>query len=529
MKKIIYTLLLCLTFSGAGNFLFPKQASAQSFELIKAKDFGTVYYVDGQGVRHPFPNAITYESWYGQDFKSVAVVSTTDLANYPLGRNITIRPGTYLVKVRTSPKVYAVEQGGVLRELQNESIAESIYGENWAQRVVDVPDVFFGDYQIGQPIVHDYTIPEGVLYKEKDKDIYFYKNAGILRQFASFNDVLANHFNPDFALEASRSYFVRARKIVGKDKNIFNPTAAPISDQRDCANTNLKAAIIMVADKQVASAEIDKLQKIKMEIPGAYAYATQGLSNVSVNYPTTILLDDGYLLDKNPDGTAAVQNEVLNTFYDNHPDEFDFVIIFTNFTIPPEANTNEIARFVPVSNKLEGINRGNLARGEIFGSQGKLKGIIVMGNINKYDISDLSGLNQVLNIVNHEFLHNWAAYINFTDDNGENSNALLRSDDQQHWSIYAGFISPLGGSGWIDNGDGTFTSGLLNFPENSLRRYSDLDLYLMGLKPRQFMEDIMYLVPAVPGELDNTIKAQAKFVTIDQIIKANGQHQCSIF
>lgn len=529
MKKIIYTLILSLVSTSLGSFLFSVPTAAQDFELIKAQDFDTIYYVDGHNVRHPFPNAAAYKSWYGEDFSGVQTVSLSSLANYPLGRNITIRPGTYLVKVRTSPKVYAVEQGGVLRELQNESIAESIYGESWAQRVVDVPEVFFKDYQIGDPIVHDYTIPEGILYKEKDKEIYFYKNAGILREFASVEDVLKNNFNLDFALEASRSYFVRARKVSGRDKNIFNPVAEAITDKRDCESKNLKAAVIVVADRQLASEEIQRVQNIKAQIPTAYSFAVQELSVMDVNYPTTVLLDDGLLLDKRPNGTTAVQNEVLNTFYDNNPDEFDFVIIFTNFTIPPEANSNEIARFIPVSNKLEGINRGNLDRGEVFGSQGKLKGIIMMGNINKYDVNDSSGLNQALNIINHEFLHQWAAYINFTDEDGEPSTALLREDDKKHWSIYAGFTSPLGGSGWTDNGDGTFTSGLLDSSDGSLRQYSDLDLYLMGLKPRQFMEDVMYLVPENEGEINNTIKAQAKFISIDQIIDANGRHQCSIF
>lgn len=523
--QILFILILMIL----GNFLSAKPSLADDFELIKSRDFGTIYFVDDKGVRHAFPNEMTYKSWYGNDFSKVITVSNEILQEYKLGANITIRPGTYLVKIRTAPEVYAIEQGGVLREIQDESVAVGIYGDSWSKRVIDVPDVFFKDYIIGEPIKHDYTIPESVLYFDKSTNDYFYKNAGILRRFESKEDVLANKFNLDFAKEASRSYFVRTRPIVGEDKSVFNPVAKPITDKRDCSNTDLKIGIIVVSSGQVTSGEIEKVQTIKKGIPSAYSWATQELSSVDVNYATTVLVDDGYLIEKRANGVTDVHNEVINTFYDNNPDDFDFLMVFTNFTIPSEHDTNEIARFIEVTNKLEGIGKGNSSRAQAYGSDGKLKGIIMMGNINKYNTSDQSGLNQVLNVVNHEILHNWASYIKFEDEDGSLSDDLLRQDDLAHWSIYAGFISPLGGSGWIDNGDGTFTSGLLNIPEGQLRQYSDLDLYLMGLLPRQFVDDISLVVPNNAGSVANTISGKLKKISIEKIVEANGKHQCSIF
>ncbi len=529
MKKILNKILIsifCLTLV-LGNFLFTKPTFA-AIELVRSQDFGTVYYIDNSGVRHAFPNQTTYQSWYGDDFSKTVTVSNEFLQNYPLGKNITIRPGTFLVKIPSIPKVYAVEQGGVLRELANESIAQAIYGKNWAKRVVDVTEVFFENYLIGEPIIHDYTLPDSILYQDSKSGKYYYKNDRALRLFESQQAVLANHFKLSDALVGSRSYFIRSRPITGLDKNIFNPIAKPIVDSRDCENKKLKAAMIFAVDDSYNMEQLGRLQEIQDATADYYAWATNSLSEIDVSYPVSIMFDDGYFFQKRNDGTTEIKNELMNSFYDNNPDVFDFIFVWTNFKIPTE-NTNEIAYFTAVTNKQEGINRPLLDRSEVYGSTGKLKGIIMMGNISKYHPETQYGLNQALNIVVHEILHNWAAYIEFIDEEGNKSKALLRNDDYQHWSNYASFISPVGGEGWTDNGDGTFTSGLSKMADTNLRQYSNLDLYLMGLIPPQLLsEPINYVVSNDKYTYSNTILAQIKSVTIDQIIKANGKVKCSI-
>lgn len=177
----------------AAGLTNPMPAQAD-FNLVKSKDSGTVYFIDGNSIRHPFPNLTTYQSWYGTDFSKINLVDNKFLANFKLGKNITIRPGTFLVKTQAAPQVYAVEPGGVLRELQNESIAAGIYGEGWSQRVVDVPDVFFDDYQLGTIINHDYLFPNGSLYQDVKTKKYYYLSNGILEPFSSVQAVLDNHF-----------------------------------------------------------------------------------------------------------------------------------------------------------------------------------------------------------------------------------------------------------------------------------------------------------------------------------------------
>ena len=312
-NKSAILLLLIFSLTMLGSFLFVTPVSA-AIQLVKSADFGTVYYIDSRGVRHTFPNEVTYKSWYGNNFSQIVIVSNDFLSNYPLGDNITIRPGTYLVKIRTAPQTYTVEQGGVLRELQNESIAQAIYGQDWAKRVVDVPDVFFDNYILGEPIIHDYTTPDSILYQDEQSKKYYYRNNNILRFFESKQAVLDNYFNLDHAIVRNRSYYIRQRPISGLDKNVLNPVALPLFDTRDCENKKLKAAMIFLVDQSYSPDEIERLQIIKKSISAHFSYVTNDLSEIDIDYPTIILLDNGYLTKEQIDGTTSIENEVLNTF-----------------------------------------------------------------------------------------------------------------------------------------------------------------------------------------------------------------------
>lgn len=124
--------------------------------LIKLADDGNasttvdsaVYTLGSDGKRHAFPAESVFYSWY-TDFSGVKIVSAEKMASYPLGKNVTIRPGTKLVKIQTDPKTYAVSAGGTLRWIPTEALAISLFGANWATKVVDVADTFFGNYVMG--------------------------------------------------------------------------------------------------------------------------------------------------------------------------------------------------------------------------------------------------------------------------------------------------------------------------------------------------------------------------------------------
>jgi hypothetical protein len=105
----------------------------------------TIYLLDADNVRHVIPNEKVFESW-GLSYNDVTIVGDGTLTGIPMGKNVYVRPGTYLVKIQLSPEVYAVEPGGVLRWIQTEKLARQLYGDNWNQRVIDVPEVLFTQY-----------------------------------------------------------------------------------------------------------------------------------------------------------------------------------------------------------------------------------------------------------------------------------------------------------------------------------------------------------------------------------------------
>lgn len=125
--------------------------------LLKLPGKTTVYYYGKDCRRHIFPNPDTYFSWF-TDFSQVNEISEQQISQIPLAENITFKPGVYLAKITTDPKVYAVSRQGVLHWLTSGNVAQEIFGDNWQSLIKDVPDPFFINYIIGAPIesISDY-------------------------------------------------------------------------------------------------------------------------------------------------------------------------------------------------------------------------------------------------------------------------------------------------------------------------------------------------------------------------------------
>jgi hypothetical protein len=123
----------------------------------------SVYYYATDGKRHAFTNDKVFFTWFA-DFSSVKEVSAEFMASLALGKNVTYRPGIKMVKFQTSPQVYAVQKGGVLRSILSESIANALYGAEWNKKIDDVSDVFYGNYTFGESIVNivDYNLAQTI-------------------------------------------------------------------------------------------------------------------------------------------------------------------------------------------------------------------------------------------------------------------------------------------------------------------------------------------------------------------------------
>jgi len=190
---------------GVGTLVLPNVASAATLstgDLIKASG-PAVYYYAGDGKRYVFPNEKTYFSWY-TSFAAVKTITDAELAAVQIAANVTIRPGTKLVKITTDPKTYAVTAGGVLHWIESEAIAKALYGDAWATRVVDVPDGFFVNYSTGSSIstnVH----PDGTLIKYAGDSMTYIMSGGVKR---SMTDAVlaANGLNASNAILTTLTY-----------------------------------------------------------------------------------------------------------------------------------------------------------------------------------------------------------------------------------------------------------------------------------------------------------------------------------
>ena len=171
-------------------------------DLIKSSLSTSVYYYGSDGKRHLFPNEKTYKSWY-VDWSNIKTVPATQLQGLALGDNVTVRAGTVLVKIQTDPKVYAVEPGGLLRWVPTEARATTLYGSNWAQRIIDVPLVFWVDYSFGSDITTDKHPTGAVIQYTGTTDKYYVQ--GTEKRLISTAGFTANKFQLSNVLSAPTS------------------------------------------------------------------------------------------------------------------------------------------------------------------------------------------------------------------------------------------------------------------------------------------------------------------------------------
>ena len=227
---------------------------------------------------------------------------------------------------------------------------------------------------------------------------------------------------------------------------------------------------------------------------------------------------------KNPDGSLNIlpRQEIAKELLRLHPDEYDFLIIFSNFTYSmPDSQAKGF--YLEVKNDIQGIGKPVFDNATFFGSNGKLQGIIDMGNTVTL-ITDPRDPNfeDTINTLVHEQMHRWGAYVKFKDAHGSMKTDLL-GKDASHWSFLLDSGASLHyGNAWLDNGNGTFTS------TGGGKYCSPLDLYLMGFYDKSNVPPMLLIEnPSIdPSKLPEPgimVSGSPKYVTIDDIIAAEGE------
>lgn len=508
LKKIFFIFLFSFLFT------FLPQSTLAAVNLVKSADSASVYFIDENNVRHVFPNQLTYQSWFGNNFSQVTIMSREFVASLPLGKNITLKAGKYLVKLPSAPEVYAVEPGGTLRHIGSEETAAKIYGADWSKKIIDLPEVFFHDYVIAKPINYEYEIPDGAVYKLVGKSGYYYKTKGHVKKFISFADVLANGYNKADVIEHLTTFYLHGKEIRGYDATINNLSVANNLAKYDCENKNLKAAFIFVYDNNYSHEELEKIKNIKKELPAYFHWATDNLSTLNLDSEIFLIKKEPYHIFEN----KLSLSQTAFDFYDVQPDDYDFLFVFDNFS--PASKI--IAEHHLVTNQINGIQKPIFTAEVQYGSLGKLKGVINMFNINSHNFGTDSEKNITFNNILHELLHQWSGSFVFLNDKNEIDTSLY-DKNLRHWSNYVNFISPLGGYGWGDNSNGTFTQSYVD----QKIKLSNLDLYGTGLLPLRGIGELFYLMPD-NSLITNTISAKKVIVNPVSLEKAMGQWQCLI-
>jgi prenyltransferase beta subunit len=238
----------------------------------------------------------------------------------------------------------------------------------------------------------------------------------------------------------------------------------------------------------------------------------------------TVMEVEGNYDAETPDGDFLYEprQAVAREFFKTHPDEYDILVVFSNFDFQMLEH-EAAAFFTGVRNDVSGIGMEIYDNSQLYGSDGKLQGIIDMGNIRNIVSDPLApGFELTMGVLSHEFLHRWAAHVGFQKEGGPILTDLIGKANS-HWSFLLDTSgSLLYGNRWQDNGDGTFTS------LHGFKYYSPLDLYLMGLIDKSEVAPMLLIGnPDIDHgrlpEPDVTIEGTPQFITIDDIIRAEGE------
>ncbi|MCX6742661.1 MAG: hypothetical protein NT116_00305, partial [Candidatus Parcubacteria bacterium] len=151
--------------------------------LVKSSTSPAVYYIGSDNKKHNFPNELVYKTWY-ESFTGIKTISAVDLDSIVSGQDVYVREGTYLVKKAADSKCYAIESDGVLRWIENESIAKMLYGTKWTDRIIDLSAAMFNQYTLGSSISSN-VHPTGSLISYSGSAKIYYIDNGQKREVST--------------------------------------------------------------------------------------------------------------------------------------------------------------------------------------------------------------------------------------------------------------------------------------------------------------------------------------------------------
>ena len=280
------------------------------------------------------------------------------------------------------------------------------------------------------------------------------------------------------------------------------------------------------------------MKRLAFTVLGALASAVAVSSSPgsahAADHPYIVFRDEGGVFASKTSSPTALGKKTQDAFAAAQIDLPEVISVWTTFSMRGDDYATYI---VPEANDVEGINIPVEAS-----SKPPLRSILYHNNVLELakraaiERAPVEGFAQYLFLL--ELMHNWGPEI---DVPAPSPKDLIGFD--YHWSFFTSGHSPAGGNEWHDNGDGTFT--VVPTTPSALA-YTPIDLYLMGLVPKEEVPPFTVLtgavVPATPTDplwggafaphsfpwFDTvnpplTVTATQRTVTIDDVIEANGE------
>lgn len=177
---------------------------------------------------------------------------------------------------------------------------------------------------------------------------------------------------------------------------------------------------------------------------------------------------------------------VSQRFLSSHPDAFDQLMIWTDTRVVTDAFAFETT----IRNDIRGLGVGLFDASRSYGASGTLSSIVVMDALSKYPDDPertFLGENNTVSVVGQETGHRWLVFVEFRDQAGRPSDALL-GRDAAHWGFFVDSdASVMEGNDIEDLGGGSFRT------VGAVRRFSLFDQYAMGLVGESEVPPIFYV------------------------------------
>ena len=243
-----------------------------------------------------------------------------------------------------------------------------------------------------------------------------------------------------------------------------------INRDPEVTDNKFNMAFILISDKeQDITIKRQILNKYKTKFESTFNSATLNLASMDTSYNIVDLVIER---EDNIHGFDVMKTTKM--FFKDHKDEFDFIAIYSTFRLPKYGGTQISVIQNPASFDTQ------LDLSKDFGSEGKLKGVMILNDYYLQKEIDMGDNHSSQNLLLHETGHYWGVEVG---DNFKGRKNLDLEIKQQNIHFYPGLQSPyktgtpLGSSYWESNCDGSYSRK----DEQGLKKYHPFQLFSMGL------------------------------------------------